>query len=281
MTILNSEGSSEAENSRVHDGNEDDDDSSVHGSDGVLSTADQHISPRALAAMRERQSLSKKETYVLSGLRFYLWAFLAIAAGLLGWGTYKYTSSIETDEFESRFTSIALSVSDSFVDGVERKLGALDALSVSITSHALQSGEEFPTVTLPDYEVQAGNTRISADGVYVFWLPYVQDEQRAAWDQYAGQNYQHLYGAFGNEMMLRTVQDQQFGYGGNERRTTQASIDMDTNVHGGGDTITDSGPVRNLQDGAFQEYIPTIWNFQVSNTHCLLQYRKALCDIFV
>lgn len=241
--IVHDDGSSEAESGL------NDDESSVHGSDGQLSNAGQQISPRAQAAMRERQSLSKKETYVLSGLRYYLWAFLAIAAGLLGWGTYKYTSGTETDEFESRFASIALSVSDSFVDAVERKLGALDALSVSITSHAMQSGEEFPAVTLPDYEVQAGNTRILADGVYVFWLPYVEEDKRGTWEQYAGQHYQHLYGSFSNEMMLRTVQDEQFGYG-TERRAQESSFEMNA---------------RNLQDVAFQQYIPTIWNFQVSN----------------
>ena len=225
------------------------DDSSVNGSDLGQAPGQQ----RAEAALRERASLVAKDTKAVKRMRLYLWAFLAVAAGLLGWGTFTLTRDVEENDFESRFASIALTISDSFVDAVERKLGALDALSVSITSHALKSGDQFPMVTLPDYEVQAGNTRILADGVYVFWLPWVQEENRTAWEQYAAQNYKHLYSSFGNELGLRMMQDQQFGYG--VRRRTESEAEVEAHP-------AESYSSRNLQAGAFETFIPTIWNFQ-------------------
>mmetsp|Transcript_12076 Transcript_12076/g.23087 ORF Transcript_12076/g.23087 Transcript_12076/m.23087 type:complete len:851 (-) Transcript_12076:163-2715(-) len=248
------------------------------GSSGLGDEDDPHEptqpSHRAQAAMNERKQLAQRETRLVGRLRLYLLVFLAITAALCGWATYKYTRAVEVDEFESRFASIADSVSDSFHNAVERKLGALDALSVSVTSYAKQSGETFPTVTLPDFETRGANTRILADGVYVFWLPLVKDDQRAAWEAYAYQKHAHLYQSFGTEVMLRTMQDQSFGLleqqgsggeggaGGNpgsSRMLSEQEMEM-TFMAQDFDTLMTSS--RRLQDGAFQTYIPTIWNFQ-------------------
>ena len=244
---------------QVPDDNDNNDESSALGDDDQHNNQPSH---RVQAAMDERKSLAKRETRLVGRLRAYLLLFLAATAAVCGWATYKYTRSVEVDEFESRFASIAGSVSDSFHDAVERKLGALDSLSVSMTSHATESGESFPMVTLPDYETRAAGTRILAEGIYIFWLPMVKDDQRAAWEAYAYQKQMHLYQSFGAEVMLRTMQDQSFGLGPEAapgtRRLEQAEV---TPIANDFDSAMSSS--RQLQDGAFQTYIPTIWNFQV------------------
>ena len=206
---------------------------------------------RAQAALTEKQTLARKETRVVGRLRIYFLLFLVITAGLVAWGTFSYTRNVEVEDFESRFESIAGSVSESFHNAVEHKLGALDAMSVTITSHALQSGESFPMVTLPDFETRGSNTRILADGVYIFWLPLVKDDQRTAWENYAAQRYTHLYASFQKDVMLRTLQDQSFGLGGDARRLGM-----------------EQESIRSLQGDAFQTYVPTIWNFQVGSEVC-------------
>ena len=224
---------------------------------------------RVQAAMAEKLNLARaRENRVVVQLRIYFLLFLGLTAGLVGWGTYKYTRNVEWDDFETRFASIAGSVSDSFHDAVERKLGALDAMSVTITSHARESGQVFPTVTLPDFETRGANTRILADGVYVFWLPYVVEDKRAQWEAYAYQHYTHLYGAFGTETLLRTLQDQSFGIVNGEQQQqpnqNQRMLMTDTGNEAIVDPLGDTFDARRrLQDGAFQNYIPTIWNFQV------------------
>lgn len=222
-------------------------------------------SHRAQAALHEKAHLARSESRVVGHLRIYFLLFLGLTAGLAGWGTFQYTHRAELDDFESRFSSIAGSVSESFHDAVERKLGALDAMSVTITSYALQSGESFPMVTLPDFETRGANTRILADGIYVFWLPLVVDEKRAEWEAYTAQRYMHLYGAFGTESMLRAMQDQSFGLHQNRNRNRMLSMAQEESVI---TPMADSDAFvasRRLQDGAFQAYVPTIWNFQVSS----------------
>lgn len=227
---------------------------------------------RVQAALAEKKSLAQTtENRVVGSLRIYLLLFLAVTAGLVGWGTYHYTAQVEIDEFETRFTSIAGSVSDSFHNAVERKLGALDAMSVTLTSHALQSGQSFPMVTLPDFETRAANTRILADGVYVFWLPYVTDDKRAAWEVYASQHYTHIYEAYAAETRLRTVQDQSFGLTESQQQEKQPDPNHQrllVEQHDGQSMVLNpmgehSDVPRRTQDAAFQTYVPTIWNFQV------------------
>ena len=242
--------------------NDDDDDDNDNGENPTTNH-------RVQAALAEKKSLAQTtENRVVGRMRIYFLLFLGLTAGLVGWGTYKYTRNVELDDFETRFASIAGSVSDSFHDAVERKLGALDAMSVTITSHARESGQVFPTVTLPDFETRGANTRILADGVYVFWLPYVVEDKRAQWEAYAYQHYTHLYGAFGTETLLRTLQDQSFGIVNGEQQQqpnqNQRMLMTDTGNEAIVDPLGDTFDARRrLQDGAFQNYIPTIWNFQV------------------
>ena len=260
--------------------NMEEDDTSVDGGGGAGHT--NPTTSRAKAALAEQENLARTETRVVVRLRVYLFVFLSVAAALLGWITFTYTRQVQDDDFTTRFASIAGAVSDSFHDAVERKLGALDALSVSMTSHAVSAGETFPTVALPDFDVRGANTRINADGVYVFWLPLVHDHQRAEWEAYAQQRYIHLFQSFGTEMVWRDLQDRSFGYGqqeqqqtaassegGNQRRRTTEMVDVE--AHLSSLSSSTSSLPRNLQAGPFQTFIPTIWNFQVRSfcgVHC-------------
>jgi hypothetical protein len=53
--------------------------------------------------------------------------------------TFYYARSVEKENFESEFDSVAGVTLRSFVDAIESKLSAMDSVSSGITSHALKS----------------------------------------------------------------------------------------------------------------------------------------------
>ena len=130
--------------------------------------------------------------------------------------TFYYSRSVEEESFEGEFTSVAGVTLRSFVEAVESKLSAMDSVSSGITSHALNSGETFPNVTVPDWEVRGATLRVQTDGIYLFWLPLVTDENRRGFEEYARLKQGHLFQSYGAEEGFRAQQDTYFGLGGED-----------------------------------------------------------------
>ena len=130
--------------------------------------------------------------------------------------TFYYSRSVEAESFEGEFTSVAGVTLRSFVQAVESKLSAMDSVSSGVTSHALNSGETFPNVTLPDWEVKGATLRVQTDGIYLFWLPLVTDENRKGFEEYTKLNQGHLFQSYGAEEGFRAQQDTYFGLGGED-----------------------------------------------------------------
>jgi hypothetical protein len=139
--------------------------------------------------------------------------FTAIGVSL---ATFYYSRFMEEDSFEAQFDSVAVVTLKSFVEAVESNLKAVDSLSSSITSHALNSGETFPNVTVPDWEVKGATLRVQTDGMYLFWLPLVTDEDRAGYEEYTKLHQAHLFQSFFAEEGFRAQQDAYFGLGGED-----------------------------------------------------------------
>jgi hypothetical protein len=115
-------------------------------------------------AKQERQILGEKENRMVAWLRVIVFVVLLITAVLVSLGVFFYTRGDEEDDFESEFAANAAKVIDAFHEAVDRKLNAIDTMSVMITTLVLSTSLSFPNVTIPNIEYSGANTRIGADG---------------------------------------------------------------------------------------------------------------------
>jgi hypothetical protein len=137
---------------------------------------------------------------------------LLIIASLLIAGTFVYTKNEEKENFETEFHALADQVIDSFHASVNNQLAAMDALSVSYTSHALTSGANFPNITLPHFELKGANTRIISHGFIAHFLPMITDDNRRGWEEYATQTWGHQMESFNSQLKYSAAQDVKYGY---------------------------------------------------------------------
>lgn len=75
-------------------------------------------------------------------------------------GIYWYGRSEEKKRFSAAYNAYAHRIVDSFHDAVARRLGAIDALANTITSHAIDTQQEFPLVTIPHFALRGSDTRV-------------------------------------------------------------------------------------------------------------------------
>jgi hypothetical protein len=89
-------------------------------------------------------------------------------------------------------------------------LAGVDAGSVVITSYALDTGSNFPYVTVPDWELRGANARVITKSNTFFWFPLVQEEDRLRWEAYANQTHVHQVESFVAENEFIARQDNAF-----------------------------------------------------------------------
>jgi hypothetical protein len=117
----------------------------------------------------------------------------------------------QQSNFETDFDANAAKLLESFHSSVERKREAVDAFSVTITSHALHSGSTWPNVTLPDFAVRSANIRILADNVLLNFHPLVTDENRDGWEAFEKEHRDLYYDAeFAQDRIQQALQDARF-----------------------------------------------------------------------
>lgn len=156
-------------------------------------------------------SLAAKETTQINILRCVAFALLLSFAVLASVGVFVHAQNRENRKFQEDYNTNAERIIESFQKTVEVKLGAMNTLADAITSHARSSGESFPRVTLPHFEVHADNARIAAEASVLHWAPLVADETRAEWEDYALAQRGQVDESYENEKRLRDEQDELFG----------------------------------------------------------------------
>jgi hypothetical protein len=202
----------QAQRSTSFGGKQDDASGDVH-SDCAddLSSAAHSVRPAKLSELeQERRTLGRKENKAVSMLRVIVFLVLSITAATVAIGVFRYIANDQQSNFEADFDANAARLLESFHESVERKLEAVDALAVTITSHALYSGSTWPNVTLPDFAVRTANTRILADCVGLQFYPLVTDETRAGWEAYAIENRDLYDYQFAEDYMQQALQDARF-----------------------------------------------------------------------
>jgi len=165
-------------------------------------TVDHDANMDALAAKETR------EINILRAIAVLLLVTIAVSASA---AIYYYTASHEKETFEEEFVFNSQHIIESFHYAVDRRLGAVNTLADQITSHALTSGQTFPTVTLPHFEIHGNDARIQGDTVGIQFMPLVTDENRGQWEEYALAEREQIDVAFDEDTRLRKEQDEYFG----------------------------------------------------------------------
>jgi hypothetical protein len=76
---------------------------------------------------------------------------LLATAILVSVAVYAIIKNGQAEDFKNAFAADSTKVLESFNKAVERRLEAIDALSVSITTYAEDSGSTFPNVTVSNF----------------------------------------------------------------------------------------------------------------------------------
>jgi hypothetical protein len=159
-----------------------------------------------------RETLARKETWAVNVLRVLVLVLLLVTATLTSVGVYLYTSNEEKQAFELGYQVNAERIIESFHKAVGRRLGAINSMATAITSHALDTKQTFPFVTIPHFEMKGSDLRVQADAPTVHWMPLVTDDTRVAWEDYALVNRDQISRSFQEDRKQMKMQDDAFGF---------------------------------------------------------------------
>lgn len=154
------------------------------GHDGGASVGGQS---RVSRSNKDKQ-LAKKETHVVNILRLSTLAVLIVVAAAVSSLVYVITRQGERDAFESHFFSLAHKLTDDILKAATKQLTTLHGLSLSYTSHGIETNSSFPFATLPDIEIRGRNVIETANIIGFATAAIVKDQDRDAWLQYAEAN---------------------------------------------------------------------------------------------
>jgi hypothetical protein len=129
-------------------------------------------------------ALAQKETRTVARLRDAMFVLLLATALAVSLKVYFFTRNDQTSDFEVAFRFDATKVLELFHRNLERRLELVEALSVTITSHELNTKETFPNVSWPDCVVRFAHCRVLTGSVFVNYLPLVTDANRQGWEAY-------------------------------------------------------------------------------------------------
>jgi class 3 adenylate cyclase len=176
----------------VNTSNEDSNSQSISKSNIDSSLSDSNATGATPKDSAEAEIIASKVSKQVFWLKMTVLFVLVFAAVLVATAVYLSTQRSEENAFESAFYDDVVKVYDTFKFTVERKLGAIDSLSIAITSLAVDSQASWPNFTVPDFEFRAANIRELADAASIAISPIVSEDDRAGWEAYSIENTQWI-----------------------------------------------------------------------------------------
>ena len=205
-----------------------------------------------------RRMFANDETRAVNVIRLLTGLVLVGVAAMVCALIFVFTADSEEDDFETQFGHHAEKVVDQFRVNSQRRLGALESLSLDFTSWQEHSNETFPLLTLPDLERKAAFTMELAQVLSVMTFPIVYQENRTAWEDYSVENQ----GWLTEGLALQT----------NVKLKGEAGDVAEINAELGGDPYTDpsitpfifgtdgieEGPGRTHPSGKWHRYVVVV-----------------------
>lgn len=160
----------------------------------------------------EWQRIAKLSSQAVALSRLIVGMVLIVAATLVSITIYRNIRNDQFDDFARAFAAHADKIKESFHRSVERKMQAIDTLSVAFTSHSVSTSETFPRVTLPDFEVRTSGVRVLAEAPVINICMVVEDEDREEYEAYIREQAPAHYNlSVDRDTLLREFQDSEFG----------------------------------------------------------------------
>ena len=159
-----------------------DDDDSDRSSDGASSNDD---------APKEKP-LAKRETRKVTLWKLTVLSVLLISAFVTAAATYIFINNSANAEFEKIFKSSGGKVLEAVGKSLEQTLKSLDSFAVAAVSHAHNTNQTWPFVTVPDFAMRAAKMISLSNVVFVSILPLVSNQTREEWERFAATHDQWL-----------------------------------------------------------------------------------------
>lgn len=175
-------------------------------------TAMTTASPPPNVGAHHDDALGTTETRLVHFLRLVFGVILVAATTLVAAGMYRLTKHDEQVRFESHVRVQSARIAQTIHRGVSERIEALDSMASTITSIAKATDQEFPFVTIPDFDVRGSATRVGARSHVLHYMPVVHDHNREAWEEYAMEHRGHIDVDYENDAMRRRRQDETLGY---------------------------------------------------------------------
>jgi hypothetical protein len=132
--------------------------------------------------------LAKKETAAVVRLKGIVVLVLVAFTALVSTVVYFYLSSSEQEQFESQYHDDARKVLQGMGISLDQTLGSFDGLAVALVSHARETNQSWPFVTVPDFAVRMSKLLPLTKAININILPIVTPELRSDWEEYTVQN---------------------------------------------------------------------------------------------
>ena len=132
--------------------------------------------------------ISDKATKKVLHMKLLVIAILIVSAFTLAVCAYSLIKKSETKQFESKFGYDAHKVLEAIGSSIDKSLGLLDSLAVTLVSYASDKDDKWPFVTLPDFGLRMAKLLPQTDAITLAILPIVKPELRDAWEAYSIQN---------------------------------------------------------------------------------------------
>jgi hypothetical protein len=132
--------------------------------------------------------ISKKATKNVFHLKILVIAILIVSASVLAACAYSFIKRSETKQFESKYGYDAHKVFEAIGSSLDKTLGLMDSLAVTLVSYAKDKNDKWPFVTLPDFGPRMAKLLPQTNAFTVTILPIVKPSQREQWEAYSIQN---------------------------------------------------------------------------------------------
>jgi class 3 adenylate cyclase len=160
----------------------------------------------------ERETLARRENRVVFRMKMAVILVLLLTSAYVCVGVYFTIRGGEQQNFHDAFLADAGKVVDAFYQGLQNQIEALDALSVAITSHAVESGAPFPNVGLPDFPARFANARVLSGSFMLSWTPLVTDTTRSSWERFSIGQMDNFEAALRMDTLLQEHQNTAYNF---------------------------------------------------------------------
>jgi len=135
------------------------------------------------------RNIGKNEATAVVRLRLMVFLVLVAAAVVVCVTVYWVTASALQAVSTAQYEGAAKKLTESFLDIVTARLGAVSSLGVAAVAHGLDHGKQWPFVTLSSFLQRAAMTRFQSGALYIKLIPKVEEADRSAWETYVQKNW--------------------------------------------------------------------------------------------